>query len=65
MMSHRGNSNPTTPDDDLVGLLAEIEAAATASEERLKALACQLPGGDLKNYIVVLCDFLASEYHWG
>jgi hypothetical protein len=46
-------------------MAAKVEAAVEAREQRLKALANRLPGGDSRNYIVVLCDFLASEYHWG
>jgi hypothetical protein len=56
---------PDDAEDRWRQIAADVEAAVTASEERLKALACRLPGGDAQNYIVVLCDFLASEYKWG
>jgi hypothetical protein len=46
-------------------MVADVEAAVTAGEQRLKVLAARLPGGDSRNYIVVLCDFIASDYGWG
>ena len=72
-MSRRDTpTKPTIPDDSkslqpqqMADIIADVEAAATASVQRLKALAGRLPGGDSENYIAVLCDFLASEYHWG
>jgi hypothetical protein len=50
--------------DDIPAELRQAIIEGEASEERLKALAARLPGGESKNYIPVLCDFLASEYHW-
>jgi hypothetical protein len=46
-------------------IAAEAEDTISANTERLKELARRLPGGDAHNYIVVLCEFFASEYHWG
>jgi hypothetical protein len=51
--------------EELERLLKENAAIAEESEEQLKALAAQLPGGSAENYITTLIDFLASEYGWG
>jgi hypothetical protein len=58
----------STPRADLDAAKAAARvaaAAATASEQRLRALAGRVPGGDSENYIPTLCDFLAAEYGWG
>jgi hypothetical protein len=59
------HSTPVPLTDAVEAAIEVVAAAATESEQRLKALAGRLPGGDSSNYIPVICDFLASEYGWG